>query len=223
MGSTAMAQKQKKTKYASEPTFTEKRDFRPQNVKETGLAFVGYEISEDKQVINQFLHYDQLYTIRHGKNSPFFIGLLEGKIMGTRCPKCGTSWVPVRTNCWELDCDLAETEWVEMPLTGKVHTWTVAGWSGKSSLKRLPIILVYAVIGDSSVAIANELHGVKPWDVEFGMPLKVVFKPKSERQGVITDFHFEPADGWKPSQMNPEKERIKELVMPVYDWVKTLK
>jgi hypothetical protein len=87
----------------------------------------------------------------------------------------------------------------------------------------LPIILVYAVIGDSKVAIANELHGINPWDVEFGMPLKIVFKPKDQRIGAVTDFHFEPSDGWKPSPMNPEKERIKKLVEPVYEWVKTLK
>ncbi len=221
--SVVMEQKRRKTKYAVEPNFTEKKQFRPAGVQETGLAFVGYEVSDDRQTMNQFLHYDQLYTIRHGKNSPFFIGLLEGKIMGTRCPRCGTTWVPIRTHCWSLDCDLVETDWVEMPLTATVHTWTVAGWSGRSSLKRLPIILVYAVIGDSSVAIANELHGVKPWDVEFGMPLKVVFKPKDQRQGVITDFHFEPADGWRPGPMTAEKLRIKELVEPVYEWVKTLK
>ena len=110
-----------------------------------------------------------------------------------------------------------------MPLTAKVHTWTIAGWSGKSSLKKLPLILVYAIIGDSKVAIANELRGINPWDVEFGMPLQIVFKPKEQRAGIITDFHFEPADGWKPGPMNPEKERIKKLVAPVYEWVKTLK
>ena len=110
-----------------------------------------------------------------------------------------------------------------MPLTAKVHTWTIAGWSGKSSLKRLPIVLVYAVIGNSKVAIANELHGIDPWDVEFGMPLKIVFKPKEERSGIVTDFHFEPTSNWKPSPMNEEKERIKQLVEPVYEWVKTLK
>ena len=118
---------------------------------------------------------------------------------------------------------LERTEWVEMPLTAKVHTWTVAGWSGRSSLKRLPIILVYAIIGTSKVAMANELHGMNPWDVEFEMPLKIVFKPKDQRIGAVTDFHFEPADGWKPSPMNNEKERIKKLVTPVYEWVKTLK
>jgi uncharacterized OB-fold protein len=213
----------KKKKFADEPNFSEKKMYRPSDVKETGLAFIGHEISDDGKVMNQFLHYDQLYTIRHGWNSKFFKGLLEGKIWGTRCPKCGDTWVPVRTHCWNLDCNLAITEWVEMPLTAKVHTWTVAGWSGRSSLKRLPIILVYAVIGDSKVAIANELHGIDPWDVEFQMPLKVVFRPKDERVGAVTDFHFEPAQGWKPSPMNPEKERIKKLVKPVYEWVKTIK
>ena len=221
--SQTMVVNNKRKKFAYEPNFIEKKDFRPSNVKETGLAFTGYEISEDKAVMNQFLHYDQLYIIRHGWNSPFFIGLIEGKIFGTRCPRCGDTWVPARTHCWNLDCNLEKTQWIEMPLNAKVHTWTIAGWSGRSSLKKLPIILVYAVIGESKVAIANELHGINPWDVEFGMPLKIVFKPKEERIGAVTDFHFEPLDNWKPSPMNEEKERIKKLVEPVYEWVKTIK
>ena len=213
----------RKKKFAEQPNFTEKKSYRPSDVKETGLAFIGHEISDYGNAMNQLLHYDQLYTIRHGWNSRFFKGLIDGKIWGTRCPKCGDTWVPVRTHCWNLDCDLEKTEWVEMPLTAKVHTWTIAGWSGRSSLKRLPIVLVYAVIGDSKVAIANELHGIDPWDVEFEMPLKIVFRPKEERAGIVTDFHFEPADDWKPSGITEEKERIKELVKPVYEWVKTLK
>ena len=220
MGETALKNKKK---FAEEPNFTERKDYRPAEVNETGLAFVGHEHTSDGSAMNQFLHYDQLYTIRHGWNSKFFHGLLEGKIWGTKCPKCGDAWVPVRTHCWNLDCNLAKTEWIEMPLKAKVHTWTIAGWSGRSSLKRLPIVLVYAVIEGSKVAIANELHGINPWDVEFGMPLKVVFKSKEERQGAVTDFHFEPEDGWQPSPMNEEKERIKKLVEPVYEWVKTIK
>jgi len=212
-----------KNKFAEKPNFTVKKLYRPEGVKESGIAFIGHEISDNGLAMNQFLHYDQLYTIRHGWNSKFFKGLLEGKILGTRCPKCGDTWVPVRTHCWNLDCNLERTEWVEMPLSAKVHTWTVAGWSGRSSLKRLPIVLVYAVIDGSKVAIANELHEINPWDVEFNMPLKIVFIPEEERKGAITDWHFEPTDDWKPSPMNEEKERIKKLVKPIYEWVKTLK
>ncbi|HID74166.1 MAG TPA: hypothetical protein EYP43_03850 [Thermoplasmata archaeon] len=198
-------------------------EYRPPGTVETGLAFVGHEISDDGKYLNQFLHYDQLYTIRHGVNSPFFLGLLEGRIVGTRCPRCGDSFVPPRTNCWRLDCRLEPTEWVEFPLEARVHTWTVAGWSGRSSLKRLPPVLVYAFIGDSKVAIANELRGIDPWQAEFGMPLMVVFRPEDERVGAVTDFWFEPADGWVPPEMTPERERIQEMVRPVYDWVATLK
>ena len=213
----------KRKKFAEEPNFTEKKSYKPEDVKETGLAFVGHEISDDGNAMNQFLHYDQLYTIRHGWNSRFFKGLLDGKIWGTRCPKCGDTWVPVRSHCWNLDCNLQKTEWIEMPLKAKVHTWTIAGWSGRSSLRRLPIVLVYGVVEGSKVAIANELHGIDPWDAEFGMSLKIVFKPEEERVGAVTDFHFEPDDGWKPSPINEEKERIRELVEPVYEWVKTFR
>ena len=212
-----------KKKYADEPYFSEHREYRPYDVRETGLAFVGHEVSEDGTVMNQFLHYDQLYTIRHGWNSRFFKGLLEGKLWGTRCPKCGDIWVPVRSHCWNLNCNLEKTEWIEMPLMARVHTWTIAGWSGRSSLKRLPIILVYGIVEGSKVAIANELRGIDPWDVEFGMPLKIMFRPEGERIGAVTDFYFEPADGWNPSPWNDEKARIKMLVEPVYEWVNSLK
>jgi len=210
--------------HVKRPDFTKKGEYRPADVKETGLAFVGHEITEDNSAMNQFLHYDQLYTIRHGRNSKFFAGLLEGKLYGTKCPKCGDIFLPVRGNCWNLDCALQETEWIEMPLKGRVHTWTIAGWSGRSSLKRLPIVLAYVVIGDSKVAIANEVRNIKPEDIEFNMPVKVEFVPKEQRAGIVTDFYFVPDDGWQPSNDNPEeKARIKELVQPVYDWVKSMK
>jgi uncharacterized OB-fold protein len=204
------------------PGFHTQTMYRPPGVDEPGLAFVGHEIADNDVDFNQFIHYDHLYTIRHGQNSRFFRNLLRGKLIGTKCPKCGTAWIPPRTSCWNLDCNLQKTDWVEFPLKAKVHTWTVAGWSGRSSLKKLPFILVYAKIEGSTVAIANYLLGIDPWDVEFEMPLKVVFVPEDQRVGAVQDFHFEPADGWKPGPMTPEKERIKKLVEPVYEWVKTL-
>ena len=106
---------------------------------------------------------------------------------------------------------------------GHVHTFTIAGWSGTSSLSRLPFVLAYVVLDGCKTAVANELRGLDPWDAEFQMPVKVVWAADEDRRGTITDFWFEPADGWKPSGMNPEKERMKEMCAPVYKWVKSMK
>ena len=206
----------------SPPNYNLKNEFRDKDTKEVGFKFVDYSVSEDGTLFQAHLHYDQLYNVRAGELSPYALGLLEGKIMGTKCPKCGDVFFPARVNCWNLDCNLVKTQWIELPQVGKVHTFTVAGWSGKSSLKRLPFVLAYVVLDGVTTAVANEIREIDPWDAEFNMPVKVKFVPKEERVGAITDFHFVPADGWKPSPMNPEKERIKELCQPVIEWIKTL-
>ncbi|MHA1750753.1 MAG: Zn-ribbon domain-containing OB-fold protein [Candidatus Helarchaeota archaeon] len=199
------------------------KEFRDENTKEVGFKFVDYYISEDKTLFQAHLHYDQLYTVRSAELSPYALGLLEGKIMGTKCPKCGDVFFPPRVNCWNLDCKLTKTEWIELPQTGKVHTYTIAGWSGRSSLKRLPFVLAYVILDGVTTAVANEIREINPWNAEFNMLVKVKFVPKEQRVGAITDFYFVPADDWKPSPMNPEKERIKKLCEPVYKWVASLK
>jgi hypothetical protein len=84
-------------------------------------------------------------------------------------------------------------------------------------------VLAYVVLDDCRTAVANELRGFEPWHTEFGMPVKVVWSDKKDRRGAITDFHFEPADGWTPGPMNPEKERIKKRSEPVCEWVRGMK
>ncbi|MBN2152927.1 MAG: hypothetical protein JW839_15860, partial [Candidatus Lokiarchaeota archaeon] len=129
----AVAKPDKAAPAVKKPKFTKITDARPAGVTETGLAVVGYEISDDGSRINTRLHYDQLYTIRHGANSKLFLGFLEGKLFATRCPKCGDKFFPARTSCWNLDCNLAATDWVELKPVGTLHTYTIAGWSGRSS------------------------------------------------------------------------------------------
>ena len=193
------------------------------DVEETGIGFMGYDWDSSAEQFKVYLHYDQLYYWKYGEVSKLGKGFIDGEFWGTQCPKCGDKFFPPRVNCWNLNCNLAKSDWVQLKQEGTVHTFTVAGWSGKSSLKRLPFILAYVVVDGCKTAIANEIRGIDPWDAEFGMPVKVGWKPKNERQGTVTDWWFEPADGWKPGPMTPEKERIKELCQPVIEWVKTMK
>jgi len=193
------------------------------DVKETGIGFMGYDWDSSTEQFKVYLHYDQLYYWKYGEVSKLGKGLIEGEFWATQCPKCGDKFFPPRVNCWNLDCDLSKSVWCELQQEGILHTFTIAGWSGKTSLKRLPFVLAYVIVDGCNTAIANELRRIDPWDAEFGMPVKVAWAPKKERRGTVTDWWFEPADGWKPSGMNPEKERMKELCAPVYEWVKSMK
>ncbi|MFX1538092.1 MAG: Zn-ribbon domain-containing OB-fold protein [Promethearchaeota archaeon] len=186
-----------------------------QNVR-TGVA-------TDKTWVEQQIYYDMLYTFRLGALSPYAKGLLEGKLLGTKCPKCGDITFPPRVNCWNLDCKLELTEWVQMPPKGILHTFTICGFAAKSALKKLPFVLAYVLVGESKTAIANILKIEEPWHVETDMPVVIKFTDKSKRVGNLIDFWFEPDPSWSPSPMTPEKERIKKLCEPVYEWIRILK
>jgi hypothetical protein len=54
------------------------------------------------------------------------------------------------------------------------------------------------------------------------MPVIIKMAPEKERVGNLIDFWFELDPSWKPSEMTPEKKRIKELCKPVYEWVKSM-
>ena len=194
-------------------------------IPEKGWVFQNTRIGQaaGKDWVEQQIYYDMLYTFRLGALSPYAKGLMEGKLLGTRCPSCGDVTFPPRVNCWNLDCKLEHTEWKEMPFTGTLHAYTICGFAAKSALKKLPFVLAYVIVGESKTAIANILKIDEPWQVETNMPVIIKFVDEKDRVGNLVDFWFEPDPQWKPSPMNPEKERIKELCEPVYAWIRNLK
>ena len=90
-------------------------------------------------------------------------------------------------------------------------------------MKNLPFVLAYVLVGESKTAIANILHIDEPWHTETGTKVKIILAKEEERVGNIVDFWFEPDPSWKPNPMTPEKERIKQLCKPVYEWVSKMK
>jgi hypothetical protein len=53
----------------------------------------------------------------------FYKHILQGKLMGGKCRKCGKVHVPPRPLCTE--CFSKELEWVDLPQKGKLLTYTV--------------------------------------------------------------------------------------------------
>ena len=132
--------------------------------------------------------------------SRFLTGLKEGKIYGVRCRQCGRTVTPPRAFC-ELDFKPMD-EWVELADTGTINTFSICyiTWDMKPLRKpQIPAVveidgtvprvgflhLIGGVSGTSIAAVRRQ--------VQVGMPVRAVWKPREGRQGAITDIiSFEP-------------------------------
>jgi len=204
-----MAKKTPKEK-RSELEITKKKEPDPKWLEwgEVGRAqVVGYEIgsAEDGPRLEKlqkmtFMEiwrpFDYIYHHSYGKISPFFEGLLDKKLMGTKCPKCGDKFMPPRANCWRPTCTLQETEWMELPLRGTLHTFSIMCFSGTPFLRLLPAVLGYVRVEGCNMAMAMFVKDAAPTDLQCDMPVELKFE--DEPKGDPTDVYAVPAKGWKP-------------------------
>jgi uncharacterized OB-fold protein len=161
--------------------------------------------------------WDVMYDHSYGRVSPFFMGLLEKKLMGTKCPKCGDVFCPPRAHCWRHECELGETDWLEMPLQGTLHSYAIMGFGGEAFLDQLPFILAYVRVDGANTMIAAQLTGIEPEDVECDMRVKIEFI--EEPTGNPMDIYFVPDGMPKNPKPEEQKARIREKLKPIREWV----
>lgn len=135
------------------------------------------------------LHYD--YAV--GEVAGHFMrGLLEGKILATRCTKSGLTYLPPRAYCERTfeRCD----GWVEAANEGVIEASTIVvrGFEGK---RKPPVAIAFVRLDGIDSAIANYVDGLDLSDYEAAMKrlapgkrVRVVFQ--ENREGRITDFSF---------------------------------
>ncbi len=144
-----------------------------------------------------------LYHHSYGLVSKFFKGLIEKHLFGTKCPKCKTVYCPPRVHCWNPKCRVGETEWMELPLTGKVHTFSVMLFSADAFLEMLPFVLGYVQIDGAHTALPIQVM-TAPTDVFIGQKVRIRFRGK--RKGDLMDIYAVPAKG----QTMPENSCLHE-------------
>ncbi|QKR00225.1 Zn-ribbon domain-containing OB-fold protein [Metallosphaera tengchongensis] len=66
---------------------------------------------------------DLRYQIPVKKISKFFEGLRNGKILATKCGKCGSVYFPPQNDCPK--CKVTDLEWMEIVGEGEIVTYTV--------------------------------------------------------------------------------------------------
>jgi len=115
----------------------------------------------------------------------FTDGLKEGKLLGTRCKKCGAKYLPPRQHC---KCGSHEVEWYEAPTRGKLFSYTLVTFPPDSMAKYAPYIVAVAELEDGTRLLA-QITGVSPKTLQVALPVQVVPHQVSEDR---IAFKFKP-------------------------------
>ena len=125
-------------------------------------------------------HHEIDYLHSYAQDSPFFAGLSQGRLLGTECKGCGIRYATPRRHCMECG---KETAWFDLPLAGRVHTWTTC-------YLEEPFHLVLVEFRGVDTLFLSRLVGAGEGEVKVGMRVRAQFLKKPRFRA--TDVYFVP-------------------------------
>lgn len=132
------------------------------------------------------------YTITAGEApSRFLRGILEGRILGERCPECQMVYVPPRGAC--PTCGVPTRDQVELTDTGTVTTFCVVNIPFAGQSIEIPYVCGSVLLDGANIAIFHLIREVPVDEVRMGMRVKAVWKPGGERAPTLENIaYFKP-------------------------------
>lgn len=107
--------------------------------------------------------------------------------MGTRCKPCRKTFATPRVMC---DLCGGECKWVELPQTGKVHSWTTCHYGSDAFLKQTPYHLILVELPGVDTLFLSQLKNAKEGKIQIGMAVLARFVKKSGLKA--SDVYFVP-------------------------------
>jgi uncharacterized OB-fold protein len=140
-------------------------------------------------IIRQPYHINYLHS--YGQDSPFFAGLANKVVLGSRDPETGYTYATPRGH------DMGsgqETAWVRLPDEGTVHAFTVCYFGSEEFLPQTPFVLALIEFEAADTLFLTRLMGVDPYQPSLdwiGMKVKARYLRNSKFKP--TDVYFVPA------------------------------
>jgi uncharacterized OB-fold protein len=124
--------------------------------------------------------------------------LNEGKLMGSKCVKCGAQYLPPRPLCTE--CQNTEMEWLQFPGKGILAAFTVISVGPtmmvQEGFDRMNPYCSGIVQLDEGLKISGRIVGVdtkNPENIKVGTRMVIDLQQRCEKEVVKTYLAFKPA------------------------------
>jgi uncharacterized OB-fold protein len=178
---TKATKNQKKAGVKSETAAARTKKIRLPETEEGTIVF-----NTDPLIVKD--HYEIDYIHSYAEDSPFFIGLSQGKLLGSECTRCRHRFATPRAYC--LQCG-SPTKWIDVPLEGRVHTWTTCYFGSQAFLKETPFNLILVEFDGMDTLFLSRLIGPTQDEIRVGMKVRAQFLRNSKFKP--TDVYFVPA------------------------------
>jgi uncharacterized protein len=130
------------------------------------------------------------FWVSMGELSRFYLELKENaRLMGTRCPECGSVYCWPRSWCQECYTDC---EWVEMSGKGSLTVFSRVEVSLSELRTDVPFFQGGVHLDEARYPVVVVLRPEKYEDLRVGMRMRAEFIPPGERTGRPRDIYFVP-------------------------------
>jgi uncharacterized OB-fold protein len=125
------------------------------------------------------------------EESRFLRGVIEGRLLGQRCPVCRKVYVPPRGAC-PVD-GVPTTDEVELPDRGTVTTFCVVNVPFLGQRITPPYVSAYVLLDGADIAFQHLILECEASEVRMGMRVEAVWRPREEWRHTIENIsHFRP-------------------------------
>jgi uncharacterized OB-fold protein len=122
--------------------------------------------------------------------SGYLRGLLEGRLVGNRCPVCRKVYLP-RGSC--PTCAVLLDEPVELRDRGVVTSFCVVNVPFLGQKIKIPYVAANIVVDGADIAFSHLIQECEPSDVRMGMRVEAVWRPPEEWGPSLENIqHFRP-------------------------------
>jgi hypothetical protein len=137
-------------------------------------------------IIKQPYQIDYIHS--YGQDSPFFAGLANRVMLGTRDEETGYTYATPRGSDMYTG---KETEWIKLPDEGTIHAFTVCHFGSEEFLPQTPFVLILVEFEGANTLFLSRLVGVDPNQASLdwiGMKVKAQYLRNSKFKP--TDVYF---------------------------------
>ena len=139
-------------------------------------------------------HHRVPFEYSYGRQYPRFYRELRDnrRLMSVKCSNCGQVVLPPRPYCGHCFADASE--WVGLPETGSIRTFTVVYQPFLGQPKKPPYCYVVVVPDGTNAEVHHLLEEVDYSNVHVGMRVEIVWN--EHRKGTIWDIkYYKPTGG----------------------------